>query len=196
MAVTRSQILDGMVTALAVLVPVVGDPVTSTKYVRSVGRYMGRASVEELLQDGVAGRTPAVQVAYESESSLRTATGRRFDRVTGTYVAYCITDRRDTRDARTVALTLTASVRYALGAHTFGLAIRPMRFVGDSLFADSEKIIIYAVRFSTVYRVDYTIDPGTDYLESASGDVHAPHDDDVDGREYGEVEVPLNQESA
>lgn len=196
MPVTRSAILDGMVLALAALVPTQGNPTTADRYVRSTGRFMGRPSVEELFQDGVAGRTPSVQVCYESEVSLRSTTARRFDRVTGTYVAYCITDRRDSRDARASVLTLAEDVRRLIGARSFSLQIRPMRYLGDSLFADTEKVIVYAVRFSTVYQVDHTIDPGNDLMESATGDVHAPNTDEVDGREYGEIDIPLNQETA
>lgn len=195
MAVSRSQVLNGMVAALAALTPAVGGPITTSAYVRSVGRYTGKASVEELLQDGVAGRTPAVQVAYEGETPFRRVMGPS-ERVTASYVAYCITDSRDTRDGRARVLQLTQDVRQKLGKHSFGLAIRRFHFESESLFADTEKVIVYAVRFSTVYRVDYSIDPGNDLMESATGDIHVPNTDDVDGKVYGEIDIPLNQESA
>jgi len=59
-----------------------------------------------------------------------------------------------------------------------------------------EHCTAYSLTFVTRYRVDYTIDPGTDVMESATGDAHVPNTDDEDGAVLGEIEVALNQETA
>jgi hypothetical protein len=194
--VSTDEILDGMVTALASLVPATGDPITPTAYVRSIGRYMGSATLQEMFQDGSAGRTPALQVAFESSRRVSSTTARRVDRIAAIFAVHCITDNKASRDRRALILRLAEDVRRLVGARALGLEIKPMRWQGVSVGTDNEQGLDYVVRFETVYHVDYTINPGLDVMESATGDAFTPETDDEAARELGEIEIALNQESA
>ncbi len=189
--ITRDQILDGMVTALAALKPVVGDPITTAKPLRSVGRYTGRFSLDEANQDGSGGRAPAIQVGFDGERRYRTSTGRRFDRVEGTFTVYCITEKRSTRDDRAAILAIVDQVRDVLTARAFSLSVRPLAFVSLAIESDTDAGLVYALKLSSIYRVDYTVDPGNDVMETATGEIVEPAEDG--DRVFQEIEVVLEE---
>lgn len=191
--VTRDAILDGMVAALSDVTAEAGGAVSTERYLYSAARYMGELRNEEAFKRGVAGRCPAVRVAFVSDRSLRTAVGRRVDRVEGTFVAIVLSDSSKSKDDRDTLLRLSEKVQRLLAARALGLAISPLRHRATNEVAGAEHAMAYGVTFSTRYRVDYTIDPGTTAMETATGDVHTP--DDEDERVYGEIDVPLNQEA-
>lgn len=183
---TSDAILNGMLAALAALTPATGQPVTTSAYVRTIGRFLGlpqqgntagRSQVEAVLADGIAGRTPAIQVAFDKDERIATTIGRRVDKLRGFFSAYCVSDRRGVRDTRAFVLGMCTDVRKALGARQYSLPIRPMFWMRNELLFDTDQALIYAVRFSTVYRVDYSIDPGPDVMASIDGGIGFPTDD-------------------
>lgn len=172
--VTRDQVLGGLLTALASLKPTTNTAVTTQKPLRDLARYTGEFSTEEALQRGIAGRTPAVLVAYQNERSIYTTVGRRVDRVEGTYFAICCTDAERNREDRRLLFAIMDLVRPLLAAHRLGLSIGPLRYAGDSLVRDDEKCLAYAMRFTTKYHVDYTKQAAYDSLLSTDGTLKFP----------------------
>jgi phage gp37-like protein len=175
--VTRDQVLDGMLTALASLKPATGGAVSSAQYLRDLARYAGEFSTEEAFQRGVAGRCPAVLIAYVGERTLATSVGRKVDKVEGTYAAICVVDFERNRNDRSRVYAVMRDVQGLIGARAFGLAITPMRYVADSLVRDDEKCLAYAIRFTTKYRVDYTKQAIYSPLLSTDGSFKTPPDD-------------------
>ncbi len=192
--VTRDAILDGMVAALANVTAVTGEALSDDRYLYSTGRYMGELGSEEAFKRGVAGRCPAVRVAFVSDRSLRTTIGRRVDYIEGTFAVVVFSDSSKSKDDRDSLLRTSEKVQKLLGARSLGLEIKPLRHRATGEIAAVEHCTAYNVTFSTRYRVDYTIDPGTDVMQSASGEVLQPVDDG--DRVYGEIDIPLDQESA
>lgn len=177
---TADQVLDGMVAALRDLIPDEGEALDADHPLFSAGRYIGRFTVADSNLDSAGGRTPAVQVAFDSERRVKEATGRRQDRVEGTYIAYCVTDKKKYRDSRAVVLSVAQAVRKRLGAHALSLPIRPLQWQSSKLAADEPAAIAYAVTFTTQYHVDYTVQPtDEEVLESASGEITDENSDRV-----------------
>ncbi len=194
--ITRDAILDGMVAALEDVTAAVDEPVTATRYLHSVGRYMGELRNVEAFKRGVAGRCPAVRVAFVSDRSLRTTIGRRLDYIEAQFACVVFSDNAKSKDARETLLRTAEKVQKLLASRSLSLEIKPLRHRATTEIAAIEHCTAYNVTFSTRYRVDYTIDPGTDYMEAASGDVHTDESVDEDEqRIYGEIDVPLNQEA-
>jgi phage gp37-like protein len=167
--ITRDQVLDAMVAQLAPLKPAVGGAVSPTKYVRDIARYAGEFSTQQALLRGMAGRTPAVLLAFSGERTISTTIGRKVDKVEGTYVAVCCSDSERSRDDRASVFRLMNDVRGLLGARRLGLAMHPLRYVGDQLILDDEQTLAYGVRFTTRYRVDFTKPASYDALLSTDG---------------------------
>jgi hypothetical protein len=169
--VTRDQILDGMVTALATVTAGVGVPVSPTRYLYSAQRYMGEYTVQESQERGTAGRTPNARVAFVSERSIRTTIGRRRDFVEATYGVYMATDVQRSRDSRKVLFSAMSGVRDLLGSRALSLGIRPLRYQATTRVIDDDKLLVYMDSYTTRYRVDYTKDPGSDVIEDAHGSI-------------------------
>jgi hypothetical protein len=169
--VTRDQILDGMVTALATVTAGVGVPVSPTRYLYSAQRYMGEYTVQESQERGTAGRTPNARVAFVSERSIRTTIGRRRDFVEATYGVYMATDVQRSRDSRKTLFSAMSGVRDLLGSRALSLGIRPLRYQSTTRVIDDDKLLVYMDSYTTRYRVDYTKDPGSDVLEDAHGSI-------------------------
>lgn len=170
--VTRDEVLDGMVTALASLKPAKGSPITPTAYVRDISRYAGEFSSQEAMQRGMAGRTPAILIAYERERVLSTTVGRKVDKVEGSFFAICCNDAERSRDDRASIFKLMGDATQLLGARYLGLSIQALRYTGDSLVADDGKVLAYALRFTTRYRRDYTKQATYPPLLSADGSLN------------------------
>lgn len=164
-------IMNAMVTAVLALKPVDGGALTPLLPIYSAGRFTGRFTVPESSQDGTAGRTPAVQVGFDRERSIRTTIGRRYDRVEGFYPVYVITDRRSTRDDRAVIFAIAGLVRKAIGGRAFSLPIKPMRFESFDLVADTEEALVYALRFKSTYWTKFTTKTAADEMETVAGNV-------------------------
>ncbi len=184
-----------MVAALVDLVPAAGEAVVDSTPFYSVGRYMGELLSEEAFKRGVAGRCPAVRMAFISDRSVRTTLGRKVDLVEGTFVAVVFSDKSKGKDDRLVILGLCERVQYALAARAFGLQIMPLRARQTTQFPGLEHCTAYGVTFTTRYRVDYSKYPGDDVMRTATGDIHVPNTDDAEGKIYGEIDVILPQES-
>ncbi len=194
--ITRDDILDGMVAALSTVTPETGEPVSEAKPFHTVGRYMGELSNEEAFKRGVAGRCPAVRVAFASDRSLRTTVGRRVDYVEGAYVAVVFSDTSKGKDDRATLLELCEQVQRLLAARRLGLEMSPLRHRNTVEFpAPIENCTAYGIQFATRYRVSYVKDPGDDRMQTATGDIHVPHADDEEGTELGEIEVDLSGET-
>lgn len=171
-SVTRDDILDGMVDALATVTPDTGDPVSDEKPFYSVARYMGELGSEEAFKRGVAGRCPAVRMAFVSDRSLRSTIGRRVDYVEGSFVAVIFSDSMRGKDDRATLLELSETVQRLLGARRLGLDISPLRHRSTAEFpAPIENCTAYGVQFATRYRVSYAVDPGDDTMDSATGEI-------------------------
>jgi hypothetical protein len=195
--ITRDAILDGIVTALEDVTAAVDLPVSSTRYLHSVGRYMGELSSEEAFRRGVAGRCPAVRVAFVSDRSLRTVIGRRLDYIEATFACVVFSDNAKSKDARETLLRTTEKVQKLLASRALGLEIKPLRHRATAEIGAIEHCTAYNVTFSTRYRVDYTINPGLDVMQTATGDVHTDESVDEDEqRTYGDIDVEIPQESA
>lgn len=166
---TYDQVLNGMVTRLQPLTLAAGGSFHVAK------RYMGeRFDEQEFSLRGVAGRCPAVLVAFSGERSFRTTIGRRRDRVEATFLAICVSDSHRSKDDRAAVLGMLYAVRKQLGDTKLGLAISPLRYGGVVVVAEAEMFFAYAVRFVTRYSVDYTINPGGDVILSADGQIVYP----------------------
>ncbi len=191
--ITRDAILDGMVAALADVTANAAG-VTEDRYFYSVDRYMGELSSEEAFKRGLAGRCPAVRMAWVADRSIKKTIGRRSKRNEATLVAIVFSDSSKSKDDRSTLLTLSEKVEKLIGSRAFGLAIEPLTHRSTTEMVGVEHCTAYGVTFMTRYRVDYTIDPGVDVMESATGDVHTPEADE-EQRIYGEIDVALNQET-
>lgn len=169
------SLLDAVVDQIAdELVPAAGGSLSTTKPVYDVRRYMGgEFDSAEGLQRGMAGRTPAVRVRFAGTRSLKTTIGRRYDRVESTLSVIVASDSQRTRDDRENLLAIAESVRTLVGARRYGLEISPLRYVGTDVLRDSDQLTALAVKFSTRHRADYTIDPGTDTMDTATGAIYA-----------------------
>lgn len=168
--VTRDQILDGMVSALASVTAGVGQPVSSTRYLYSAQRYMGdEFSVQEGQERGLAGRTPAARMAFLDETTIRTTIGRRRDVVDGRFGVYLATDIQRGRDSRKSLFAAMEGVKDLLGARALSLGVRPLRRVSSRPFIDNDKLLVYLDTYTTRYRVDYTKNPGSDVIADVSG---------------------------
>ncbi len=169
--VAVSTILDGMVAALAPIVPTPGHGVSAAKYVRHCSRYAGELTSREAGRRGAAGRTPAVLVAYQGERTLSTTIGRRVDKVEGTFAAVCITDAESDRDRRAFITACLQDVQRLLGARRLGLAIQPLVIRGNRIAADDELMLAHVIDITTRYRRDYTKDPGADRMLTFDGEI-------------------------
>lgn len=168
--VTRDQILGGMMAAIAPLKPTIGQAVSTSQYVRDIARYAGEFSTEQALLRGMAGRTPAVLVLYMAERAISRSVSRRVDKVEGSYVAICCVSTARNRDSREpTAHELMNDVRGRLSARRLGLSIQPLCYLGDRLVVEDDKVLAYALNFSTRYRIDNTKTGTYDSLLSASG---------------------------
>jgi hypothetical protein len=170
--VTRDQILDGMVTALATVTAGVGVPVSATRYLYSAQRYMGgEFTTQEAQERGLAGRTPAVRVSFVETRTIRTTIGRRRDLVEDTYGVYAGTDIQRGRDSRKSLLAAMDGVNNLLGSRALSLGVKPLRRVDSRPYIDNDKLLVYLDKYTTRYRVDYTKDPGNDVIEDAHGSI-------------------------
>jgi hypothetical protein len=167
--VTKDQILDAMVAALAPLGAAPGPG-----YLKKLSRYTGEFTTQEAFQAGVVGHTPAVLIAFGGERRVRTTIGRRVDRVEGTYFALGVSESARGREDRAKVLGWLEDVRQLLGARAFGLPIRPLQWQRDDLLRDDDKALAYLSRYTSQYHADYTVDPGADVLESALGGIYDP----------------------
>lgn len=188
--VSRDSILDAMVTALRVLRPAVGDGISVSRYVRKVDRLMGRLeNATESFQRGVAGNCPCIFVGVDGDPRrIRTTIGRRVDRVETGFKAICFSDKQKDRDDRSNLLSMCEDVRRLVGARRFGLAIQPMRWVGEHVEIDNDALLAIAVRFTTRHYVDYSIEAQYDRVLEVEGEVHLVDDD---GNNVGN-ETPLH----
>jgi hypothetical protein len=170
--VTQDEILDAMVSQLADKLVPDGSALTSEKPVRSVQRYMGSEfTVQNGFRQGIAGRCPALRVRYAGSRALKTHFGRRVDRIESNFSIVVVTDDESGKERRKTLLTLAEAVRKHVGSHRFALEINPMRWQRTDVLRDDEQMLAYAITFTTKHRVDYTVDPGEDVLESASGEI-------------------------
>lgn len=170
--ITRDQILDGMVTALADVTAGVGLPVSGTRYLFSCQRYIGSEfTVQEGQERSIAGRTPAARVAFLSERTIRTTVGRRRDIVEGTFGVYLATEIQRSRDSRKALFAVMSGVRDLLGARALGLGIRPLRYMSTDRVIDDDKMLVYLDRYTTRYRIDYTKEAAYDTALEAIGDI-------------------------
>ncbi len=187
--ITRDAVLDGMVAALA----------NATSVSTNVGRYMGELSSEEAFKRGVAGRCPAVRMAFVSDRTLRGTIGRRIDYVEAKFVAVVFSDSSKSKDDRSVLLDLSEKVANLIAARRFGLEIKPMKSTGVAEFPGIEHCTAYGASFFTRYRVDHSINAPTVPMSEAVGDLFLPAEeigDDADDKQLVEVEVsPLDEEA-
>ncbi len=177
--VTQDAILDAMVAQIAAqMVPATGEPVSASRPIRSVQRYMGAEFTSaEGLKRGITGRCPAIRVRYAGSKSLKTHVGRRVDRVESTYSVICCTDDERGKDSRKSLLPLVESIRSVVGSRAFSLSVNPMRWRQTDVLRDDEQLLAYSLTFVTRHYVDYTVDPGDEVIESASGDIKDTDDD-------------------
>jgi hypothetical protein len=171
--VAVDAICDAMVSQLAAqMAPASGQPVTTQKPVYSVQRYMGAEfTTKEGFLRGLAGRTPALRVRFSGSKTLKTHVGRRLDRVESAFSVVVASDSQRNRDDRSNLLALAESVRGLIGSRMFGLNINPMRWRQTSVLRDDDQLLALAETFTTRHRVDYTIDPGNDTIDEASGQI-------------------------
>lgn len=161
------QILDG-------LVPESGDPVTADRPLYVAQRYMGSdLSTEEILKRVVAGRTPAALVRHVGDRSIRTVVGRRVDRVESEIAVIVCSDRQDGRDERKALIAIAESVRGAVGARMYDQPMSPLRWTKTETLRDTSELLALSLSFTTKHRVDYTIDPGLDTIETVAGSIFA-----------------------
>lgn len=169
--VSIDSLLDSMVAQLAAqMAPSPGGFVSPLRPVRSVGRYTGsELTTEEGFKRGMAGRTPALRVRHAGSRTIRTTIGRRVDRVESSFSVVVCSDSQRGKEDRENLLALAESVRRLVGARAFSKAVQPMRWANTKTMIDNDQLLALAVTFTTKHRVDYTIDPGTDVMESAGG---------------------------
>lgn len=171
--VAVDSILDGIVGKLTTtLVPTAGNPVTTARPAYFAQRYTGAEfSIEEGFKRGGAGRTPALFVRHVGSKSIKTSVSRRVDRIESTFAVVVCTDAPTEKDRRSSIFALAESVRHVIGARAFSLPQGGMRYQGTTTLRDSDAMLALAVTFSTKHRVDYTVDPGTDVIASATGTI-------------------------
>jgi hypothetical protein len=185
--ITRDDILDGMVAALASITADEDNPVSAERPLYTVDRYMGELGSVEAFKRGVAGRTPAVRVAFVSDRSVRTTIGRRVDLVEATFVAAVFSDTVKSKDDRKRLLGVCAQVQGLLGARRLGLEIKGLRHRGTTEFPALEHCTAYGVQFVTRYRVSYVKDPGDNKLLSTEGSIFIPPTETEPGRVIGQL---------
>lgn len=196
--VAQNIIVDAMVGKISAdLAQSATLPLTAQRPVRQVARFIGdEVATLEGFRRGIAGRCPAVRVHWIGSRSVKKTIGRRRDQVESSFEVRCISDSHQTREGRDSLLEVVESIRIQLGSRQFSKEIKPLSCQSITKLRDDETMLAYSMTFMTRHHVDYTIDPGADVMESATGDVHVPNTEDTDGRVYGEVDVPLNQEIA
>lgn len=191
--VSRDSILDGIVSKVAALKPATGSTVTTAKYVRKVGRFMGKVNTDSsAFREGVAGVCPCILVGPDGPPRrVRTTIGRRVDRVESTFKVICFSDNSKSVDARASLLAMVEDVRRLVTARQLGLQIQPLMYAGESTEIDDERLMAIAVKFSTKHHVDYTVTPARmDTMGTAYGQVVFPNEDDgTPGALLGEVGV-------
>lgn len=191
--VSRDSILDGIVSKVSALKPATGSSVTTAKYVRKVGRFMGKLNTDsKAFREGVAGICPCVLVGPDGPPRrVRSTIGRRVDRVESFFKAICFSDNTKDTDARSTLLALCEDVRRLVTDRQLGLQIQPLMWLGESTEIDDDRLLAIAVKFSTKHRVDYTVTPSRlDSMLTAYGQVVFPEDEDgVPGAVLGEVGV-------
>ncbi len=190
--VSRDSIIDGIVGKLSVLQPATGAQITTTAYVRSIGRIMGRLENDsEAFQRGVSGRTPCILVGPDGPPRrIRTTIGRRVDRVESGFKVICFSDKQKNRDSRSVLLSMCEDVRRLVAARRLALEIQPLVFAGEATELDDEKMLAIAVKFTTKHRVDYTLTNTYDTMNTVRGRIVWPDNDDGSpGALRGEVDV-------
>ncbi len=173
--ITRDAILNGMVAALASVAATVGGAVSSSRPFHTVDRYMGELSSEEAFKrGGVAGRCPAVRIAFVSDRSVRTSIGRRVDTVEATFTAVVFSDSVKSKDDRATLLAHAETVQRLLAARRLGLEIKPLRHRATSEIGEIPHCTAYAVTFATRYHVDYSKAVESVPFREAIGDINHP----------------------
>lgn len=168
-----AQVLDAMVTALLPIAIPDGGAATTDRYVYQLGRYLGQFKVKEgMVQAGIAGRCPAVLVDFAGERPLEASISGRRQRVEGTWLAICCTDKHRTREDRDVLLKLCDDVRRRLVGHRLGLAMSHMTYGGLLTVAEAPELFAYAVKVSATYHVDWSTRPADQVpLAAVTGDL-------------------------
>ena len=171
--VSIDSITTGIIAAIAAITPAAYNVAVSVdKPVRQVQRYVGgEFDDEEGFRRGLAGRCPAVRVRFAGSRSIRRTVGRRTDRVESTFGIVCISDLHQSSGSREGLKAVVEKIRHVVTARSFSLPISPMRFVKIDLLRDTDQMLAYVLVLSTRHYVDYTIDPGADTLNSASGEI-------------------------
>ncbi len=171
--VTWEQILGGMITGLASITVPQGGAASSTQYLRVCDHYLGQFESEEAFtQGGLAGRTPAVLVAFAGETSLHSSVSHKSDHVEGNFIAFCASDSHRSREDRDVIFKVMRDVRQLLGAKRLGLAISPLRYRGIIIVSEKPQLFAWGVKFSTRYHLDLSRAPAQDEtLAALVGDV-------------------------
>jgi hypothetical protein len=195
--VSIDSIMSALVTAMTVFTPASGVALTAEKPIRSVQRYVASEfTTEEGFRRGIAGRCPAVRVRYAGSRTLRRTIGRRTARSESTFSVVCCTDSHKAPGDRESLKAAVELLELKLGSRKLSLAIDPIRVVSVETMTDSEQMLAYVLVLRTRHWRDYTVDPGDDVMQTATGEIHAPNTDDAEGRIYGEVDVAFEEEIA
>ncbi len=194
--ITRDAILDGMIAALAGVTALTGETVTAQRYLRTVGRYMGELTNPEAFKRGVAGRCPAVRVAFISDRTIRGTIGRRVDLVEGTFSAVVFSDTSKSKDDREILRRLSEKVSNLLSSRRYGLEIKPTVSLGVAERPTAiENCTAYSVGIKTRYRIDHSIEADYVTMGEAYGDIVAPEEEERETPYLGVETGPLNEEA-
>lgn len=171
--ISVDTIAQSMIDAIAAIVALSPqDALSVDRPVRQVGRYVGaELSDDEFFRRSIAGRCPAARVRASGTRGIRRTIGRRADRVESTFEIVMIDDSHEAEDRRQRLLAATEAIRQVLAARKYGLPIDPVRFVGIKPLRDDAQALAQVMTLSTRHRTNYTIDPGVDRMESASGTI-------------------------
>lgn len=173
---TAIAIRDAVIAQLGQLVVATGQAVTADKPVRTLQRYVGAEfNVNEGLKRGIANRTPAVRVRWAGARAIRMTIGRRLQRVEATIGVVVASDSHRSKDDRDVT-PIAQQVQQLVGGRRFGLAISPMLWRSTDTLRDEETLLALLVQFTTRFWFDYSVNPGTDLLLEADGQIVPPLD--------------------
>lgn len=170
--VTVPSIVDGMIAALA-SIAIPASPALSPQgaYLRVVERYRGEFAEDQAELAGVAGRTPAVLVAFAGEQVRKRMAVGTFAHVETTLVAFVCFDTQRTRSARDADFyRAMIDVRRLLGGRRFALNITPLGYDGTTQVVERSSLTAWGVRFKTRYHIDTSRPPAVqEQLLSLSG---------------------------
>lgn len=172
--VAIDDIMDAVIAKIATVQAISGVDTTTEFPVRQVDRYLGGELEDiESYRRVIAGRTPAVRVRFAGTRRLRTTIGRRVDRVESSFEITVVDDSHQAPLRRQRLHAAIEKIRHIVAARQYSLAIEPLRYQGTRILRDDLQLLGKVLTFTTKHRVDYTIDPGDDTMDTAEGAILA-----------------------